>query len=104
MLPFVAEVDSTQVRRQLCGGSQAAVERMICFGRELQAMSEQLRRERGKNATNKNMLKVHRILIIIIIKDFCIAKSSLGTLQYRREAEQIQYHSIHYRRAHNLKV
>ncbi|CAJ0939842.1 unnamed protein product [Ranitomeya imitator] len=25
------EVDSTQVRRQLCGGSQAAVERMICF-------------------------------------------------------------------------
>ncbi|KAG8571815.1 hypothetical protein GDO81_011790 [Engystomops pustulosus] len=51
------EVDSTQVRRQLCGGSQAAVERMICFGRELQAMSEQLRRERGKNATNKNMLK-----------------------------------------------
>ncbi|PIO28889.1 hypothetical protein AB205_0063760 [Aquarana catesbeiana] len=52
-----SEVDSTQVRRQLCGGSQAAVERMICFGRELQAMSEQLRRERGKNATNKNMLK-----------------------------------------------
>uniref|UniRef100_A0A8C5PWR7 Ran-binding protein 9 n=1 Tax=Leptobrachium leishanense TaxID=445787 RepID=A0A8C5PWR7_9ANUR len=51
------EVDSTQVRRQLCGGSQAAVERMICFGRELQTMSEQLRRERGKNSANKTMLK-----------------------------------------------
>ncbi|NP_001165647.1 ran-binding protein 9 [Xenopus laevis] len=51
------EVDTSHGRRQLCGGSQAAVERMICFGRELQAMSEQLRRERGKNATNKNMLK-----------------------------------------------
>ncbi|MEE6464919.1 hypothetical protein FKM82_006404 [Ascaphus truei] len=55
------EVDSAQVRRQLCGGSQAAVERMICFGRELQAMSELLRRERGKNATNKSMLKVPKL-------------------------------------------
>ncbi|XP_053570732.1 ran-binding protein 9 isoform X1 [Bombina bombina] len=51
------EVDSAQVRRQLCGGSQAAIERMICFGRELQVMSEELRREGGKNVTNKNMLK-----------------------------------------------
>uniref|UniRef100_A0A8C8R4W8 RAN binding protein 9 n=1 Tax=Pelusios castaneus TaxID=367368 RepID=A0A8C8R4W8_9SAUR len=51
------EVDSSQLRRQLCGGSQAAIERMIHFGRELQAMSEQLRRECGKNTTNKKMLK-----------------------------------------------
>ncbi|KAF4013727.1 hypothetical protein G4228_004691 [Cervus hanglu yarkandensis] len=51
------EVDSSQLRRQLCGGSQAAVERMIHFGRELQAMSEQLRRECGKNTANKKMLK-----------------------------------------------
>ncbi|XP_033914413.1 ran-binding protein 9-like [Acipenser ruthenus] len=51
------EIDSTQLRRQLCGGSQAAIERMIHFGRELQAMSEQLRRECGKNSTNKKMLK-----------------------------------------------
>ncbi|XP_041101230.1 ran-binding protein 9-like isoform X1 [Polyodon spathula] len=51
------EIDSTQLHRQLCGGSQAAIERMIHFGRELQAMSEQLRRECGKNSTNKKMLK-----------------------------------------------
>uniref|UniRef100_A0A8C4XC27 RAN binding protein 9 n=1 Tax=Erpetoichthys calabaricus TaxID=27687 RepID=A0A8C4XC27_ERPCA len=51
------EVDSTQLRRQLCGGSQAAIERMIHFGRELQTMSEQLRRECGKNSANKKMLK-----------------------------------------------
>ncbi|KAM6376412.1 ran-binding protein 9 isoform 3-T3 [Alca torda] len=52
-----SEVDSSQLRRQLCGGSQAAIERMIHFGRELQAMSEQLRRECGKNTANKKMLK-----------------------------------------------
>ncbi|XP_074755829.1 ran-binding protein 9 isoform X2 [Athene noctua] len=54
---FLNEVDSSQLRRQLCGGSQAAIERMIHFGRELQAMSEQLRRECGKNTANKKMLK-----------------------------------------------
>uniref|UniRef100_A0A672PU02 Ran-binding protein 9-like n=1 Tax=Sinocyclocheilus grahami TaxID=75366 RepID=A0A672PU02_SINGR len=52
------EVDSAQSKRQLCGGSQAAIERMIQFGRELQSMSEHLRRERGKNSANKKMLKV----------------------------------------------
>uniref|UniRef100_A0A8C1M828 Ran-binding protein 9-like n=1 Tax=Cyprinus carpio TaxID=7962 RepID=A0A8C1M828_CYPCA len=51
------EVDSAQSKRQLCGGSQAAIERMIQFGRELQSMSENLRRERGKNSANKKMLK-----------------------------------------------
>ncbi|XP_078544114.1 ran-binding protein 9 isoform X1 [Lissotriton helveticus] len=51
------EVDSSQLRRQLCGGSQAAIERMIHYGRELQAMSEQLRKECGKNSANKKMLK-----------------------------------------------
>ena len=55
----LTEVDSSQLRRQLCGGSQAAIERMIHFGRELQAMSEQLRRECGKNTANKKMLKVN---------------------------------------------
>lgn len=53
-----AEVESAQAKRQLCGGSQAAIERMIHFGRELQSMSEHLRRECGKNSTNKKMLKV----------------------------------------------
>ena len=56
---LLTEVDSSQLRRQLCGGSQAAIERMIHFGRELQAMSEQLRRECGKNTANKKMLKVN---------------------------------------------
>ncbi|XP_048867593.1 ran-binding protein 9 [Brienomyrus brachyistius] len=51
------DVDPTLPRRQLCGGSQAAIERMIQFGRELQSMSENLRRECGKNAANKKMLK-----------------------------------------------
>ncbi|XP_008333261.2 ran-binding protein 9 [Cynoglossus semilaevis] len=51
------EVDSSLSKRQLCGGSQAAIERMIHFGRELQSMSEHLRRECGKNSANKKMLK-----------------------------------------------
>ncbi|XP_039999261.1 LOW QUALITY PROTEIN: ran-binding protein 9 [Xiphias gladius] len=51
------EVESAQAKRQLCGGSQAAIERMIHFGRELQSMSEHLRRECGKNSANKKMLK-----------------------------------------------
>ncbi|KAJ8418659.1 hypothetical protein AAFF_G00001580 [Aldrovandia affinis] len=51
------EVDCSQLRRQLCGGSQAAIERMIHFGRELQSMSEHLRQECGKNSANKKMLK-----------------------------------------------
>uniref|UniRef100_A0A8D3BZX1 RAN binding protein 9 n=1 Tax=Scophthalmus maximus TaxID=52904 RepID=A0A8D3BZX1_SCOMX len=52
-----ADMESAQSKRQLCGGSQAAIERMIHFGRELQSMSEHLRRECGKNSTNKKMLK-----------------------------------------------
>uniref|UniRef100_A0A4W4DNK6 B30.2/SPRY domain-containing protein n=1 Tax=Electrophorus electricus TaxID=8005 RepID=A0A4W4DNK6_ELEEL len=51
------KVESVQSKRQLCGGSQAAIERMIHFGRELQSMSEHLRRERGKSSANKKMLK-----------------------------------------------
>uniref|UniRef100_A0A8C5AN11 RAN binding protein 9 n=1 Tax=Gadus morhua TaxID=8049 RepID=A0A8C5AN11_GADMO len=56
-LPHRYEVESGQSKRQLCGGSQAAIERMIHFGRELQSMSEHLRRECGKNSANKKMLK-----------------------------------------------
>uniref|UniRef100_A0A8C7L1T6 RAN binding protein 9 n=1 Tax=Oncorhynchus kisutch TaxID=8019 RepID=A0A8C7L1T6_ONCKI len=51
------DTDMAQSKRQLCGGSQAAIERMIHFGRELQSMSEHLRRECGKNSVNKKMLK-----------------------------------------------
>uniref|UniRef100_A0A8D0DBM9 RAN binding protein 9 n=1 Tax=Sander lucioperca TaxID=283035 RepID=A0A8D0DBM9_SANLU len=55
--PEDCDVESAQSKRQLCGGSQAAIERMIHFGRELQSMSEHLRRECGKNSANKKMLK-----------------------------------------------
>ncbi|GAB6021669.1 Ran-binding protein 9 [Chamberlinius hualienensis] len=44
-------------KRQLCGGSQVAIERMLQFGRELQSTSVQLRREHGKNEVNKKMLQ-----------------------------------------------
>lgn len=42
----------------MCGGNQAAVEKMLQFGRELQAMSVQLCREFGKNDHNKKALQV----------------------------------------------
>lgn len=45
--------------RQLCGGNHAATEKMIQFGRELQALNEQLCREYGKNTTHKKMLQVY---------------------------------------------
>ncbi|XP_041377161.1 ran-binding protein 9-like [Gigantopelta aegis] len=51
------EVDSPSNRRQLCGGSQTAVEKMLRYGRELQATSLQLRREFGKNEANKKALQ-----------------------------------------------
>uniref|UniRef100_A0AAQ4RXI1 RAN binding protein 10 n=1 Tax=Gasterosteus aculeatus aculeatus TaxID=481459 RepID=A0AAQ4RXI1_GASAC len=49
--------DSCSNGRQLCGGNQAATERMIQFGRELQMLNEQLCREYGKNTTHKKMLQ-----------------------------------------------
>uniref|UniRef100_A0AAX7V0K4 RAN binding protein 9 n=1 Tax=Astatotilapia calliptera TaxID=8154 RepID=A0AAX7V0K4_ASTCA len=55
--PDDCDADMGEQSRQLCGGSQAAIERMIHFGRELQSMSEHLRRECGKNSANKKMLK-----------------------------------------------
>lgn len=50
--------DDGHSRRQLCGGNQAATERIILFGRELQALSEQLGREYGKNLAHTEMLQV----------------------------------------------
>uniref|UniRef100_A0AAY4ET85 Ran-binding protein 10 n=1 Tax=Denticeps clupeoides TaxID=299321 RepID=A0AAY4ET85_9TELE len=43
--------------KQFCGGNQAATERMIQFGRELQALNEQLCRQYGKNTMHKKMLQ-----------------------------------------------
>ncbi|PSN36386.1 Ran-binding protein 9 [Blattella germanica] len=51
------DVDPPSVRRQLCGGSKPAVERMLEFGRELYNMSLHLRQEQGKSENNKKMLQ-----------------------------------------------
>nr|XP_020459922.1 ran-binding protein 10 isoform X3 [Monopterus albus] len=53
----VTEDEGCSNSKQLCGGNQAATERMIQFGRELQALNEQLCHEYGKNATHKKMLQ-----------------------------------------------
>lgn len=51
------EVDLPHQKRQLCGGSQIAIEKMLQFGRDLQQLSVYLRQEHGKNDTNKKMLQ-----------------------------------------------
>nr|XP_057931448.1 ran-binding protein 10 [Doryrhamphus excisus] len=53
----VTEEEGYRNSRQLCGGNQAATERMIQFGRELQALNEKLCRDYGKNTTHKKMLQ-----------------------------------------------
>jgi hypothetical protein len=55
-------VDPPSARRQLCGGSKPAVERMLEFGRELYNMSLHLRQEQGKSESNKKMLQVHTFI------------------------------------------
>ncbi|XP_016283200.1 ran-binding protein 10 isoform X1 [Monodelphis domestica] len=52
-----SSMEDGRPRRQLCGGNQAATERIILFGRELQTLSEQLCREYGKNLAHKEMLQ-----------------------------------------------
>ena len=54
------DIDIPQQKRQLCGGNPAAIERMLQFGRELQTMSVQLKREYGKNEANKKALQVRK--------------------------------------------
>ncbi|WAR12872.1 RANB9-like protein [Mya arenaria] len=51
------DVDPPLSRRQLCGGSQLAIEKMLQFGRELQSMSVRLKKEHGKNDANKKQLQ-----------------------------------------------
>lgn len=54
----VSDVDPPPSRRQLCGGSKSAVERMLEFGRGLYHMSQRLMQEQGKDENNKKMLQV----------------------------------------------
>nr|CAD7259655.1 unnamed protein product [Timema shepardi] len=51
------DIDLPVSKRQLCGGSKSAVERMLEFGRELYNMSVHLRQEQGKSENNKKMLQ-----------------------------------------------
>ena len=44
--------------RQLCCGNRATLEKVLSFGRDLQNMSLQLKREHGKNEANKKALQV----------------------------------------------
>ena len=44
--------------RQTCCHNRTVLEKILTFGRELQNMSIQLRREHGKNETNKKALQV----------------------------------------------
>lgn len=55
---FISEVDQPPPKRQFCGGSQQAVERMIQYGRELRTMCEQLKLQYGVNEANEKALKV----------------------------------------------
>lgn len=43
--------------RKMCGGSPAAIERMLSFGREVQHMSQILRVQLGKSDHNKKILQ-----------------------------------------------
>lgn len=81
-----SEVESTQAKRQLCGGSQAAIERMIHFGRELQSMSEHLRRECGKNSANKKMLKVKSVRLCEV-KPLSFALHSVYALFHTKKVD-----------------
>ncbi|XP_022094479.1 ran-binding protein 9-like isoform X1 [Acanthaster planci] len=50
-------MEPRSMKRQLCGGNLAAIERMLSFGRELQTMYDRLCREVGRNDTNQKALQ-----------------------------------------------
>ena len=54
-------------KRQICGGSQVAIERTLAFGRELQTLSVLLRGQHGKNETNKKMLRVTQPFPLLLV-------------------------------------
>ncbi|KAK7114787.1 ran-binding protein 9-like isoform X3 [Littorina saxatilis] len=43
--------------KQLCGGNRTAIEKMLQYGRELQSMSQHLRRQFGHSDTNKKAIQ-----------------------------------------------
>ena len=58
ILFFSPTVFVTAESRQTCCHNRTVLEKILTFGRELQNMSIQLRREHGKNETNKKALQV----------------------------------------------
>ena len=59
MLVCLADTDPPlSNKHQVCGGSQLAIEKMLQFGKELQAMSTKLKKDHGKNEANKKALQV----------------------------------------------
>ena len=42
----------------MCGGNEAAIEKMLAFGKDLKMMSQRLRNDFGKNEENKKALQV----------------------------------------------
>lgn len=51
------DVDAPNQRRQMCGGNEAAIEKMLAFGKDLKMMSQRLRKDFGKNEENKKALQ-----------------------------------------------
>ncbi|KAK8722477.1 hypothetical protein OTU49_012237, partial [Cherax quadricarinatus] len=51
------EVENSVGSRKMCGGNPDAIGRMLAFGKEVQHMSQVLRRELGKNDHNKKILQ-----------------------------------------------
>ena len=56
-----------QSSRQMCGGSQQAIEKMLQFGRELQAMSQRLRHQFGHSDTNKKAIQVGLLAVCVCV-------------------------------------
>ena len=56
----------------MCGGSPAAIERMLSFGREVQHMSQLLRLQLGKSDNNKKILQVRGCLDVCVCVCVCI--------------------------------
>ena len=52
-------------KHQVCGGSQLAIEKMLQFGKELQAMSTKLKKDHGKNEANKKALQVSYSIMVL---------------------------------------
>ena len=60
--------------RQTCCHNRTVLEKILTFGRDLQNMSVQLRREHGKNETNKKALQVRTALYHLHINPLSLNK------------------------------